>query len=199
VGKNEVVSVAIVACGGDDESPLKQTFSVNALGIVVQNIFFRNIVGSGDGSSFPMTFPAKKRDIHFVGEGIGILLGQDVVAPVTLGTGWGIGFFFGQRLSVDARVEVFIRITMTVAAFHGSQFFGMGKIFYIRIRMTPDAFCLFVHGTGKFLQIDIKGDLLTFSLHGHRLIRMTLHAVFVRGCAYERGKNKGTQYEKQPD
>jgi len=192
MGKNKVVPVAIVACGGDDEPPLEQTHPVNALGIVVQDIFFRNIVGSGDGSAFPVTFPAKNRDIHFVGEGVGILLGQNVVVPVTLGTGGGVRFLFGQRLPVDACAEVFIRIIMTVAAFHGSQFFGMGELFYIRIRMTPGASRLLVNGAGKFLQIDIKGNGLTFSLRGQLFIRMTLHAVFVRGCAHEGGKNQGT-------
>jgi hypothetical protein len=171
---------------------------VNALGIVVQDIFFRNIVGSGDGSAFPVTFPAEKRDVHFVGEGVGILLGQNVVVPVTLGTGGGVGFFFGQRLSVYACVEVLIRITMTVAALHGSQFFGMRELFYIRIRMTPGASRLLVNGAGKLLQIDIEGNGLTFSLHSHLLIRMTFHAVFVRGRANEGGKNQATYHGKQP-
>lgn len=49
-----------------------------------------------------MTFPAESGDIHFVGEGVGILLGQYVVVPVTLETGGGVGLLFGQRLSVDA-------------------------------------------------------------------------------------------------
>jgi len=41
MGKNEVVPVTIVACGGDDEPPLEQTHPVNALGVIVQDIFFR--------------------------------------------------------------------------------------------------------------------------------------------------------------
>src|SRR5665647_2709688 len=75
MGKDEMISVAIIASGGDDEPPLEQTHPVNALGIVVQDIFFRNIVSAGDRSAFPVTLSAKKRNIHFVSEGIGILLG----------------------------------------------------------------------------------------------------------------------------
>ncbi|MEK7243359.1 MAG: hypothetical protein AAB112_04210 [Thermodesulfobacteriota bacterium] len=99
---------------------------------------------------------------------------------------------------MDACVELFIRITMTVAAFHGSQFFGMGELFYIRIRMTPGASRLLVSGAGKFFQIDIKGNGLTFSLRGQLFIRMTLHAVFVRGRADEGGENQGTYNGEQP-
>jgi len=75
MGEDEVIAVAIIARGGDDESPLEQADAVNTLGIIVQNIFFRNIVHTGNGGAFPVTLPAKIRDIHFVSEGIGILLG----------------------------------------------------------------------------------------------------------------------------
>jgi hypothetical protein len=74
----------------------------------------------------------------------------------------------------------------------------MGKLLDIRIRMTPGASRLLVNGAGKFLQIDIKGNGLTFSLCGQLFIRMALHAVFVRGCAHEGGKNQGTYNGKQP-
>jgi hypothetical protein len=64
--------------------------------------------------------------------------------------------------------------------------------------MTPGASRLLVNGAGKFLQIDIKGNGLTFSLRGQLFVRMTLHAVFVRGCTHEGGKNQGTEYGEQP-
>jgi hypothetical protein len=75
MGKDEVIAVAIIARGGNDETPFEQADAVNTLGVIIQNIFFRNIVHPGDGSAFPVTLPAKIWDIHFVSEGIGILLG----------------------------------------------------------------------------------------------------------------------------
>jgi hypothetical protein len=64
--------------------------------------------------------------------------------------------------------------------------------------MTPGASRLLVNGAGKFLQIDIKGNGLTFSLRGQLLIRMAFHALFVRGCEHRGGKNQGTYNGKQP-
>jgi hypothetical protein len=81
---------------------------------------------------------------------------------------------------------------MTFAAFHGSQFFGMGEVFYIRICMASGAPSLLVNGEGKFFQIDIKGNGLAFSLCGQRFVCMTLHAIIIRGCKRKRGKHKGT-------
>jgi len=93
---------------------------------------------------------------------------------------------------VDACVEFLILIVMTRAAFYSAQCFGMGEIFDIRIRMTAGASRRLVNGPGKFLQIDIKGNGLTFSLRGQLFIRMTLHAIFIRSGVREGGENEQT-------
>jgi hypothetical protein len=64
--------------------------------------------------------------------------------------------------------------------------------------MTPGAPRLLVNGAGKFLQVDVKGNGLPLSLRGHLFIRMTLHAVFNRGCERSGGKNQGKNNGKQP-
>jgi hypothetical protein len=65
---------------------------------------------------------------------------------------------------VDARVKFSVGLIVTVAAFYGSQSFGMRKFFYIGIGMTPDTFQFLVNGSGKFLQINKKRAGLTLSL-----------------------------------
>jgi hypothetical protein len=74
---------------------------------------------------------------------------------------------------VKTRVKFFVDLIVTIAAFHGSQSFGMGKFFYIGIGMTSDTLQLLVDGPGKFLQINKKRAGLALSLHRQLLIRMT--------------------------
>ena len=92
---------------------------------------------------------------------------------------------------MDAGAEFLILIVMTGAAFYGSQCFGMGQFLDIRIRMTAGASRLLVDGPVKFLQIDIEGNGLAFSLLGQLFIRMTLHALFIRSGECEGGENEG--------
>ena len=112
-----------------------------------------------------MTFPTKNGDIHLIGEGAGILLGKNVVAPVTRNR-WGRRALFWLTPSVDARIELFILITMTVAAFHSFQFFGMGELFYIRVCMARGASRLIVNDRENFFKSTREGDGLTFSYLG---------------------------------
>jgi len=44
VWQNKMVSVAIIARGGDDQTPLEQAFSMDTLGIIAQNVSFGNVV-----------------------------------------------------------------------------------------------------------------------------------------------------------
>jgi hypothetical protein len=120
------------------------------------------------------------------------------VIPVTLGTGGRVGFFFRQRLSVDACIEFLILIVMAGAAFYRSQCFGMREFLDIRIRMTAGASRLLVNGPVKFLQIDIKGNGLAFSLFRQLFIRMTLHAIFIRSGERKGGDNEGAENGEQP-
>jgi hypothetical protein len=66
MGKNEVVSVAIIACCCDDETLPEETFTVYTLGIVAQDIPLGYVIYPCYRCTFPVAFPAQNRNIHFV-------------------------------------------------------------------------------------------------------------------------------------
>jgi hypothetical protein len=69
MGKDQMVSVAIITRGGDDQTLLKQAFSMDTLGIVAQDVPFGDVIHPRHRGSFPVTFSAQDRNIHLVSAG----------------------------------------------------------------------------------------------------------------------------------
>jgi hypothetical protein len=91
MGKDEMVSVTVIAGGCDDQSLFEQPCSVNALGIVGQDIFFRDIVNAGNRRSLTVAFSTENGNIHFVGLRPDVTGGKNRVFAVTFAAGGGIG------------------------------------------------------------------------------------------------------------
>jgi hypothetical protein len=113
VGKDEVISMAVVACGGNDKTAFEQTFTVNTLRVIAQNIMFWNVVDSGDWRSLTVTLAAENRDVHLVGAGFDVAGRKDVVIPMAFAAGGGIGCTPFQSAAVNTGVKFLICFVMT--------------------------------------------------------------------------------------
>ena len=72
MGKYQVISMTVVAGGCYDQSRFKQTSSMYTLCVILNNIVFSDIIHPGYNFTFPVTFAAQERDVHFIGAGIWI-------------------------------------------------------------------------------------------------------------------------------
>jgi hypothetical protein len=136
--QDEMISMAVVTCGCNDQALLEQSFSMDALGIIDQNVFFRDVIDTGHGGTFPVAFPAEHGNVHLVCSRFDIIGRKDVVISVALPASRGIGSTASQGSSVDASKEFFIGLIMTIAACDILQALRVGEIFYIRILMAID-------------------------------------------------------------
>jgi hypothetical protein len=57
---------------------------MDALRIIAQYVVLRDVIDTGDWSSFPVTFSAENRNIHFVGPRPDIAGRQDVMVSMAL-------------------------------------------------------------------------------------------------------------------
>jgi hypothetical protein len=153
VGENQVISVAIIASGGDDQTLLEQSFAVNALGIVGEDIMFGDVIHTGHRSSLPVALPAQYGNVHLVSSRADIRGGEDVVLPVTFVAGRGVGGSSFQGSSVNTGIKLFIRHIVTNPAVYSLQRLGVGEFLHIGILMAVDAFRIFVYGFRKKLEI----------------------------------------------
>jgi len=69
MGQHQVVAVAVVAGGRNDQARFKQAPAMDTLGIVFHDVVFGYIVYSRYYFTFSVTFSAEIGDIHLVGAG----------------------------------------------------------------------------------------------------------------------------------
>lgn len=146
MGEDKVISMAVVAGSGDDKPPLEQAFPVDTFGIVVQDVFLRDIVDPGDRGSLPVALAAKGRDFHFIGVRLDIVGRQDGMVSMALCAGRGVGSAPLEGFSVDSGEEFLIGFGMTGATIHLLQALGMREVFSSRVPVTGDAFDIPVDG-----------------------------------------------------
>jgi len=101
VGEDEMVPVAVVARGRNGQASFEQAFAVDALGIVAQDLSFRNVVDTGDRRPLSMARSAEERDVHFVGFRPDVRGGQNIVVAVTFLAGGGVWGSSFESLAVD--------------------------------------------------------------------------------------------------
>jgi hypothetical protein len=58
--------MTIITCGSDDESLFEKPLSMNALGIIAQDVPFWNIVDPGYRRSLSVAFPTQHGYIHLI-------------------------------------------------------------------------------------------------------------------------------------
>jgi hypothetical protein len=133
-----MVSVAIIARCGDDQTPLEQAFSMDTLGIIAQNVSFGNVVNPCHRRTLSVAFPAQHRNIHLVSAGSDIGAGEDVVFSMTFMTGRSMGGSSPQSSSMDAGIKFFIGDIMTHPTIHPFEAFWMGEFLDICILMAVD-------------------------------------------------------------
>ena len=98
--KYEVIAIAVVAGCCYNQPRFKQSPSMDALGVVFNDIVFGHIVGPCHNFPFTVTRPAQNGDVHFIGAGSRVAIVQDVVMTVALFAAWSIGVILQERLSV---------------------------------------------------------------------------------------------------
>lgn len=158
MGKDEVVTVAVIAGGGHDQTLFEQSHAVDALRVVGEDVFFRDVVDTGYGRPLPVTFPTQDGDVHLVGAGLNILVRKDVMFPVAFGTSRSIRGPTLQSFAVDSSVEFFAGLIVADAAVDLRQAFRVRKFFDIRILVAGRAVLASVDRCGIILEIDVKGD-----------------------------------------
>jgi hypothetical protein len=181
VRQDHVVAVTVVAGGSNDQAAPEQSLAVDALGIIAQDIVFRDIVNPGDGGAFPVAFPAENRNVHLVSAGVYVRGRQDVVITVTFGAGGRVGCVSLQGAAMDAGQELLVRVFMTDPAGDLFQFLfllGVQEVL-TDILMAVHAVEIPVHGAGEAVEIDKDRHLSSPPLHGQVPIGMTGLAVFV--------------------
>ena len=101
VRKDEMIPMAVVARSRHGEASPEQAFAVDALGIVAQDLFFRNVVDTGDRRTLSMARSAKERDVHLVSFRPDVRRGQSIVSAVALFAGGGVRGSSFESLAVD--------------------------------------------------------------------------------------------------
>ena len=83
-----------------------------------------------------------------------------------------------QRLSVNARREIHLRIVMAGSAIDRLQLFRMRKFFDRGVDVASHTFLIFVNGVVHDFHIHKERDLLAAALRGQAGIRMAFEAGF---------------------
>jgi len=138
VRKDEVVAMAVVAGGCNDETAFEQTFAMDTLRIVGQNVVFGNVVDAGNRCTLSMTFAAKHGNVHFISTGLDIAGGKDVVIAVAFTAAGSIGCTAFKSAAMDSRIELLSCLIMADSAVDFIEPFRMRKILHIRILMAID-------------------------------------------------------------
>ena len=99
--KDEMVPMAVVARSRNGQASFEQAFAVDALGIVAQDLFFRNVVNAGDRRTLSMACSAEEGDVHLVGFRPDIRRRQNIVSAVALFAGGGVRSSSFESLAVD--------------------------------------------------------------------------------------------------
>ena len=149
MGQDEVIAVAIVAGGRNDQPLLEQSDPMDTLGVVFKNIMFRYVIYAGNRRAFPVTFPAQEGDLHLVSLGIRVGIGQNIMLAVALGAVGSIEGLQFQGLAVDAGIELHLGIIMAIAAIHRLQHIRMRKLLHGGIFMTGGAVEVGVDAPGQ--------------------------------------------------
>jgi hypothetical protein len=156
VGENEVISVAIIACGGYDQALFEQAFSMDTLGVVAQDISFRNVIYPCHRRTLSVAFSAQDRNVHFICLRSDVRRRQDVVFPVAFIAGRGIGSASSQGSSVNTCIKLLIGNIMTHPTVHSFQIFRVRVFFHIGILVAVDAIRIFVHRFRKSYKIHVQ-------------------------------------------
>jgi len=179
VGKDEMISMAVVAGGCNSQPPLEKAFAMNALGIVGQNLSFLNVIDTGNRRSLAVAFPAENRNFHLVGVRPDIRRRQDVVVPVAFLACWRIGRTAFKRPAVNRGEKFFVSLPVAHPTIHQSQSFRVREILHGCIRMTIDALNPPMHRNGKCLRVNVKRDHFSPPLSSELGARMASLAIFV--------------------
>jgi hypothetical protein len=190
MGKDKVVAVTVVAGGGHDQALLEQSLAVNALGIIRQDVSFRNVVHTGDRGSFPVAFSAENWDIHFVCSGLDVGVRKDIVISVTLAAGRGIWSPAFQSLSVDSGKKFLTRSIMADPAVDSFEPFGVGELLDFCIHVAGCAVQVFVDRFRKFIKVYVKRNSPALPPCGEIGIFVTDRTVFV--CL---SRKRGEEYD----
>jgi hypothetical protein len=140
-----MISMAVVAGGRDDEAAFEQTFSMDALRIVAQNIMFWNVVDPGHRRSLSMTLSAENRDVHFIGTRSDVCMWENIVIAVTFAAGWSIGSTTFQSAAMNSSIKFLIGFIVTDSAVDVFKPFWMWVFLHIRILMAIDTGGVFVY------------------------------------------------------
>ena len=127
MGQNQVIPVTIVAGCCNDQSRFKQTSSVYALGIILNDVMLRNIIYPGYDFALPVAFSAQDGDIHFIGAGFWVRVVKDIMVAMALFAAWSIGIAHEQSLPVYAPGVVGHRLGVTNTAIDRLKIVGMWK------------------------------------------------------------------------
>ena len=100
-----MIAMAVVAGRSHDKPALEQSFSMDTLRIIGQNIMLWNVVDTGNRSAFSVAFAAENRDVHLVGAGIDVAGWKDVVITMTFAASGGIGSPTFQGSAVNSLIK----------------------------------------------------------------------------------------------
>ena len=176
VRQDQMGAVTVGARRRHDEPLLEQTDAVDALGVVLDDVVLPDVVVAGHRRAFPVAASAQVGHVHLVGDRLGVLGRADVVGAVAFAAGGGEGGFPVQGLTVDAGVEVHLRVVVAGAAAHRLQILGVRQVLRIDVLVAVVALQAAVHRLAEDPGVHEERDDLAAPLRLQVAIAVALEA-----------------------
>src|SRR5208282_96494 len=169
MGQYQVRGVAGGAIRSHRQALLQQGLSVDALGVVLQNIVLANLAITGDGCSFAMALAANVGNFERRYGRVRVFHRNNVVVPMTIHAVGRQRIAARNRLPVERPGMLLLLGAVAGAALYRRRRF-VGKIFSFEVGVASRAAEAAVHGGGKFLAVYVERNRFTGSRRGHRLV-----------------------------